>query len=231
MFFNQPIAHPPKPVFTVDLRGRVQGAESLAVRPGTSTLDTVTGRIFVMTGGRGGLMVEDAPQLELTKSVGLSCWVKLDSYPGFASQLIFRGDDRSGLDPYTLVVQSDGQIYFGVQNEKDQGVHVNAPIKLNEWVHVTASLDDNRGAMRLYLDGELVDAKQTTIRPFAHLDAGWAPGLGIGNVQNDRGPHNQPLQGSLADVRIYDQPITPKLVGYQPNGWKYPLLEIACPAE
>jgi hypothetical protein len=227
MFFTlQGATMPPTPVFSVDLHARVWGGAGIAVRPGTTTMDTQTGRVFVMSSGRSGIMVADTPSLEITKSIGISCWVKLDSYPSFASQLVFRGDDRTGLDPYTLVVH-DGRVFFGVQNEKDEGANVSAPIGLGVWTHVVGSLDDSRyGAMRLWVDGELKDATRTTIRPFAKLDPNAAPGLGIGNVQNDRGPHNQPLQGSLADVRIYDCPITPKMVDYNPEGWKYPLREM-----
>ncbi len=35
----------------------------------------------------------------------------------------------------------------------------------------------------------------TRIRPFARLDDRAAPGVSIGNVQFDKGPHNQPLNG------------------------------------
>lgn len=218
----------PEPVFSIDLRGKVHGGEGMTLRPGTCIETFMAGRGCTFTGGRSGFAIEDRKELRLTKSMGISCWVKLDRLPDNAngSQIVFRGDDRNGHDPYTLVVHSDGSVNFGIADAQNVTTLVKSrPIQLNRWTHIVASLSDLNGGMRIWVDGVLEDARTTELRPYADLDPGTAPGVGIGNVQNEFGPHNQPLYGSLADVRIYDVAINPKTVGYNPEGWPVPYRE------
>src|SRR5688572_16785402 len=72
---------------------------------------------YEFNGADGGLLLGDAPALRLTGSITVSTWINLRSYVnhGPGAQVLFRGDDRNGLDPYTLAVHSDGTINFGVQ--------------------------------------------------------------------------------------------------------------------
>ena len=63
--------------------------------------------------------------------------------------------------------------------------------------------------MRLWIDRKEVASMLTTRRPFADLDPAFAPGVSVGNVQNDQGPHNQPLDGVVADLRLYATALTP----------------------
>jgi hypothetical protein len=127
---------------------------------------------------------------------------------GPGAQIVFRGDDRIGIDPYHLTIQGDGRVYFGVEAGNDSA-WVAAPVPLHQWTHVLASLDDKSGKMALWINGVKVSETRTNARPFGNLDRMSSPGVSIGNIQNDRGPHNQPLRGTLAKVEIYDKAVTP----------------------
>ena len=194
------------------------------VRPGTRPvkLNGIVGYDF--NGDNGGLLLGDAPALRLNGSITVSTWINLRSYvnQGPGAQILFRGDDRSGHDPYTLAIHGDGTVNFAVQNENDRGRNVTAEIPLETWVHVLGNYDVNTGRLEIWLDGELVGTAKTQYRPFANLDKGWAPGVSIGNVQNDTGPHNQPLNGMVADLRVYPWVFRPKDLEIDGGGWFEP---------
>lgn len=174
--------------------------------------------------GRGALQLGDPTALRLTGSMTVSVWLKLRSYvnDGPGAQILFRGDDRCGLDPYTLVVHRDGSVAFGIQNENDLGRSVSAEVKLNRWHHVMANFDAESGVLEMWLDGKLVAGATTERRPFSNLESGWAPGVSVGNIQNDKGPHNQPLNGYVADLRLYNGVFRPNDLNVGRGNWAEP---------
>ncbi len=185
---------------------------------GAKTVETPFGLGLDLDGTRGGLLLADAAPLALTDALTVSTWVYLRSYvnDGPGAQILFRGDDRAGLDPYALVLHGDGRVCFGVNDSTGASGEVSSPITLKRWVHVTASFDAATGEMKLWIDGRLEGTASTERRPFVVLDRGSAPGIGIGNVQNDRGPHNQPLNGTIADLRLYGAALSPAAAGWRP---------------
>ncbi len=174
--------------------------------------------------GRGAMQLGDLKELQITGSMTVSVWLKLRSYvnDGPGAQILFRGDDRNGLDPYDLVVHSDGTINFSVQNEESFGRHVTAEVPLQKWFHILANFDAETGTMEMWHDGILVAGGSTARRPFAFLDRAFAPGVSIGNVQNDLSPHNQPLNGYVADLRLYRGVVRPKDLDLGRGGWTEP---------
>mgnify|MGYP000182658593 CR=1 FL=1 len=175
-------------------------------------------------GNKGGLLFGDAPALRLTGSMTVSAWIKLRGYveQGPGAQVLFRGDDRNGLDPYTMAIHGDGSVNFGISDENALGRSVGAEIPLQKWTHILANFDAESGRLEMWMDGELVGMAKTQYRPFAGLDKGFAPGVSIGNVQNDTGPHNQPLNGYLADVRLYRSVLRPEDLNLGTGGWVEP---------
>ena len=152
----------------------------------------------------------------------MSAWIKASAYAlaGTGAQILFRGDDRPGLDPFTFVIHSDGRIYFAIQDQAQNSPNVSIDIPLNQWTHILASFSAKTGELRMYKDGELVSRNKCKFLPLKELDSFSAPGIGIGNVQWNGGPHNQPFQGTLADVRLYNAVLAPKAVGFNPKPWK-----------
>lgn len=210
----------PAPIFEIDAKGRfwVAGRSMTPVlRPGTSRVAVPTGGGFQFDGHTGGISLGDLPALRLTKSMSVSAWVKLDAIPspGTNGQIVFRGDDRNGLDPYHVTVMADGRVYFGIEDGTGRGDFVSAPIQAQRWTHVLSTLNDKSGELAIWVDGVRGERKKTDVRPFADLDPNNAPGVSIGNVQNMSGPHRQPFFGQLSRIAIYRQALSPSQAGFR----------------
>jgi hypothetical protein len=213
----------PEPVLWMKLDGSisVEGQVTPRLREGTSVVRVPGGLGYDFDGKFSGVMVRDTPALALTGSMTIACWVKLRSYVnrGPAAQIVFRGDDRGGLDPYQLTIHGDGTLHFTVHNAQNAGATVGCGIAIERWTHVVASLDSRVGQLSLWINGERVsNSALRGIRPLGPLDPAEASGVGIGNVQND-GRHNQPLNGTIADLRIYDAVVTPPEAGFGNTTW------------
>jgi hypothetical protein len=208
----------PEPVLWVQPNGQITINGKPAphtLSPGTRAVKTSLGVAYDFDGRRSGILIPDVRPLAVTDSFTVSTWVNLRSYvnEGPGAQILFRGDDRNGHDPYTLVIHSDGTVNFSVQNAEDQGFHVTAEIPLRQWTHVLGSWDMTTGKLLMWIDGKNVAFATTKVHPFANLDPATAPGIGIGNVQNEKGPHNQPINGQLSDLRLLRGVWTPEDLG------------------
>jgi hypothetical protein len=157
----------------------------------------------------------DAAEFAITGSLSVSCRVYPRAYASpFAtspqSQIVFRGDDRSGHDPYHITLSRDGFYSFSIDGGSATCT-VYAPARLNKWVHLLGVFDVPAGSLRLYVDGRLVDEEKTAVRPIGQLDALYHPGVSIGNTQFPQGGrHSQPFDGLIRDVRIYNSAVTPR---------------------
>ena len=163
------------------------------------------GQGFHFDGWDGAIRVPDAESLRFTNSVTITAWVKVLSYPSpgrGVSQFVFRGDDRSGKAPYSLGVEHDGMLAFTI-NSGSGATTLRAPIPLDRFVHVAASLDDATGWMSLRFNGERVAEVTTAFRPFRDSDPGAHRGIGIGNqAARPDSAFNQPFYGVIDEVTI-----------------------------
>lgn len=205
---------PIPPVLWFDSRGALTVAgkpTNARLTTGAQLVRTPYGVGLDVNGRSGGLLVPDSPDLALTRSMTVQAWIYLRSLPaeGQQSQIFFRGDDRLGNDPYDLNIHNGG-VSFGVGKLSDDGAYVATEIPLRQWVRITASYDDEQHELRLWVGNQLVSTRRTQRKPYAELDTRFSPGIGIGNVQNDRGPHNQPLNGMIVDLRLYPTVIEPR---------------------
>lgn len=208
------------PVLWMDRLGQIS-IEGRSVSPqfnaGAARIQTRDGIAYNFSGHKSGILFGDQPALKLGSSMTVAVWLFPRSYvnDGPGAQILFRGDDRNGLDPYDLVILGDGTVKFDIENDHGQSMEVRAELPLNKWTHVTASFNDADGELTMWLNGVRTANSHTTRKPFVDLDARFAPGVGVGNVQNDKGPHNQPYNGMLADLRLYSSVLTPPEVGYE----------------
>lgn len=155
-----------------------------------------------------GVRIDDNPLFHLTKSLTLEAYIYSENNPGAdAGQIIFRGDDLSGKDPYALFLETNGKLRFQIQNENDQGaaLSTDVPLALKRWYHVAGTLDDTTGTMSLYVDGILKKSLVTAYRPYALLNSSANPGLGIGTIQS----FSQRFDGFIDEVRISDMALSP----------------------
>jgi hypothetical protein len=123
--------------------------------------------------------------------------------------ILFRGDDRSGFDPYHLQIDSSRRLRFAVEDGTAGGVDLGAPIGAGRFVHVAATLDTDSGRLRLYGNGEVVAETTTSVRPMRELDPGANPGVGIGNHGGRPGsPHRYPFHGVINELLLYDRALS-----------------------
>jgi hypothetical protein len=180
-----------------------------------ATLSNVTyaagedGQAFNFNGSNGWAALGDPSSLAFTQSFSIEGWIKVNGLPtnyNFGT-IMFRGDDRGGLDPYTLVISPNGNLQFGIDNASNQGIGIQAPIATGQWVHVAATLDDATGLMTLYENGAVVAQTTTTIRPFGALDPTQQPGVGIGN-SNALSNYDVPFNGLIDELAVYNRALT-----------------------
>src|SRR5579864_213508 len=180
-----------------------------------ATLTNVTyspgevGQAFNFNGSNGWAALGDPSSLAFTASMTIEGWIKVNGLPtnyNFGS-IMFRGDDRGGLDPYTLVVLPNGDLRFDINGYPSGDTSVEAPIARGQWVHVAATLDDATGLMTLYENGAVVAQTTTTVRPFGALDPTQEPGVGIGN-SNALDNYDVPFNGLIDELTVYNRALT-----------------------
>ena len=93
--------------------------------------------------------VADDDSLKLTQSMTIEAWVLVDSFPSSGhGTILFRGDDRGGLDPYQLTVRPEGTLFFEVTS-LTASTGLTASVPTGKFIHVAGTLDDETGAMWL----------------------------------------------------------------------------------
>jgi hypothetical protein len=180
-----------------------------------ATLSNVTyttgevGKAFSFNGLNGWAALGDPSGLAFTASFTIEGWIKVNGLPtnyNFGS-IMFRGDDRGGLDPYQLVIKPNGDFQFQINSYPSGGTSIEAPIPTGQFVHVAATLDDATGLMTLYENGAVVAQITTTVRPFATLDPTQQPGVGIGN-SNALSNYDVPFNGLIDELSVYNRALT-----------------------
>jgi outer membrane protein assembly factor BamB len=192
----------------------VMGLNNATLYSGTKYAAGIVGQAFSFDGVNDRAQVADADSLKFTASMSIEGWIKVNGFPSGTNgvvhgEILFRGDDRGGLDPYSLSVEPNGTLNFLITPDNGPGVNLSAPIATGQWIHVAATLDDATGAMQLYENGALVAHLVTTARAFRDLDPGSNPSIGIGNHGGyPSTPHNLPFNGLIDELTVYDRALT-----------------------
>ncbi len=172
-----------------------------------------TGQGFVFNGVDGVINLGNPISLSLTASITIDAWVDVNSIPSASqswSEILFRGDDRAGIDPYFLAIFSDGTLVWQIAASTTVTAQLSTPISLGVFHHITATLNDVNGDMRLYLDGNLAGELTTAVRPAAMLEAGIPGGVAIGNVSGaPQSEFHYPFNGTIDEVKVYNQVVLP----------------------
>ena len=174
----------------------------------------IKGQAFDFNGKTAALEMPDNQAYQITGSFSIDAWIFVRELPtngtSPAGQILFRGDDRCGLDPYSLTVASSGHLTFGVSGSDGGGASLQTIAPIKRWSQVVASFDAREGDLCLWVDGVLRAQGSTLARPFRDLDPNWIPGLSIGNVQAPQaGRHRQPFNGLIDEIRMFEGVITP----------------------
>lgn len=165
------------------------------------------GQAFDFDGQSARISVEDDASLKITSSLTIETWLNVRSADD-AGFILFRGDNRPGLDPYVLAIEPGSLLRFHIES-LTEGVDLDTPITLNQWHHVAAVLEDATNTMRIYIDGTLVAQELTSVRPFRDLDPGSVPGIGIGNHGGyPDTPYDYPYDGLIDELSLYNRALT-----------------------
>jgi subtilisin-like proprotein convertase family protein len=149
--------------------------------------------------------VPDQPIYQLTNSLSIEGWIKP---VGPGSIILWRGDQRAGFDPYFLQMNGDNTIGFIIEDATGVGqAAINATLAYNQWWHVAATLDGNKGTMNIYTNGVLAARTNTTIRPLSLLIPAQEPTIGIGNV-GTHGFFSIPFNGDIDEISLYSRALS-----------------------
>lgn len=180
---------------------------NIAQLSGATFVTGKVGQAFSFDGSGQKVTVPDYDALKLTNSLTIEGWV-LANGPGF---LLFRGDSRPQLDPYSLTVETTGNLQFLLTSTSNEQIAILAPFVQGQWKHVAATLDGSSGAMKLYIDGVVVAETNTSIRPLRDLDANYGAGVGIGGHSGTYGYF--PFNGLIDEISVYDRALSSVEVG------------------
>jgi hypothetical protein len=191
-----------------DVYGLNNGANT-----GTTYVTGEVNKAFSFDGTDDRVQLTDAPSLQFTTSFSIEGWIQVNGFPTGTNgddhgEILFRGDDRGGLDPYSLSVEPDGMLHFQVTST-NASAGLSAPIVTGQFIHVAATLDDATGTMSLYENGVIGAQEVTTTRPFQNLDPTQNPSIAIGNHGGyPASPHNFPFNGLVDELAVYNRALT-----------------------
>ena len=177
--------------------------DSAGTNNGTASNITYTngevGQAFHCTAST--IRIVDGPVFQLTNALTIEGWVRPGSDGSY--EILWRGDDRPGLDPYLLSMQGNNNIVFGIcdanNNTATVGNGVNIPY--NQWTHVAGTFDGSVGILSLYTNGILAAQVTTTIRPMAALDPSQDPAVCIGSINNGGFQYH----GDIDELSLYSR--------------------------
>lgn len=147
----------------------------------------------------------DSAAFQITQSITIEAVIRFDGTAAGNSfghnMILLRGDDRGGLDPYFMSVNS-GRIMFGINNT---AVLYSAPLIIGQWYRVAGVLDDATGRQSLFVDNIEVAHAYTSQRPTQFLDPSFYPGVAIGGAQSNNFQFG--FGGLIDEVRLYDSAV------------------------
>ena len=159
------------------------------------------GQAFNFDGSGQKVALSDNDALKLTNSLTIEGWIFARAN-GF---ILFRGDNRPGLDPYVLSVETTHELQLIICNATGDVFALRTPsaIPFNQWLHVAATLDDATGNARLFVNGALLAQTNTLLRPFRDLDPGSDPGVALGG---HAGGYNYfSFDGMIDELSLYNR--------------------------
>jgi Concanavalin A-like lectin/glucanases superfamily len=153
------------------------------------------------------VFVPDDESFHLTKSLTIEAYVQIHDYSDGPQQIVFRGDERGGYDPWFLGILESGQLVLVVTDAQNRTAEVHSPDPIPRvFTHVAGTLDHETGELSVYVNGQSVATVKTKIRPCGAL-GGRHAGIGIGNMQQHS---SQAFHGLIDEVRISSVALDPE---------------------
>jgi hypothetical protein len=154
--------------------------------------------------GDNVVVIPDAPQLNFSNNLvfTLAAWINSANTNQASGAAIIDKGYGAGGEQYTLDIYTNAYRFY-VRNAAGAAVLLygsNVPPG-NQWQHVAATFDGNRGILALYVNGQLVASN--TSAPNSLLPTSYP--VSIGNRQSSAtNAYDLPFLGEIQDVRIYN---------------------------
>ncbi|WP_344664582.1 ricin-type beta-trefoil lectin domain protein [Catenulispora yoronensis] len=157
----------------------------------------------------GGTISTSAPTVDTTKSFSVSAWVNLAATnTGYQSMVVQRGTLHSAFYlEYNGTTWQFARALADTPGISPARITATAPAVAKTWTHLTGTYDVIQGTMAFYVNGQLVGTATDTT-PMASTGP-----LVIGEGFVDGGANNY-FDGSIADVAVYQQTLTPDQTQY-----------------
>jgi hypothetical protein len=157
----------------------------------------------VQLNGSTGYLATSGPVVDTTKSFSVSAWAKMTAKSATPVVVSQEGSEGSAFALY-YSSNYDRWIFNMQTPDTDTPTYIRAqstqPPTLNTWTHLAGVYDADTQQIRLYVDGKL---QQTVDQPNTWASTG---PLDLGRFKS-KGAYTSYFNGSLDDVRVFDQPI------------------------
>ncbi len=158
---------------------------------------------LVFDGTGDYVSISDDASLDITSSITVEAWVKLNAFGDFGRILIKPGTGSNAVEDcaYFLGFNGAGTTpRFGFETSTAATVDFTSSktVALNTWNHIAATYDNATGDAFLYLNGELVGTASATGTLIST-----ATDLTLGASKSGTEPIEYELEGELDEVRIW----------------------------
>jgi hypothetical protein len=168
-------------------------------------------KAYRFTSGDNIISTPNAPELNFTAAVSLSCWVRCEQL----TQEEFIISHGSWQQRYKLSIIPEGKFRWTVKTDKGVAdLDATTPIEFNHYYHVTALYTGY--SMELYIDGKLNSFKAFS----GNLLTSTHP-LTLG--REDEVITNYSLAGSIDEVKLWDREIPVSQIAQLKDQWWYPV--------
>jgi hypothetical protein len=148
--------------------------------------------------GTGWVHIPSSPSLDIKSDITIAGWIKATSLTG-VQMLVYRGDARSGYDPYFFRLEDSVLIFYRAPTQA-ASEHVQTTISdlnMSNFHMVVARYQHDNGSMSIYVDGVL---RVNELHPATISYATSNMYNDIGGVDNSA---SQGWHGAIDDLRIY----------------------------
>src|SRR5207245_4921611 len=118
--------------------------------------------VLILDGMHYGEVASNA-SVDLTQTVTLEAWVKVDRFNNTWTPLVLK-ESANAVRTYGLWLNNAGAVYLDTNDSSGNQAIQSAGglIGVNDWHHIAGVLDRTKNVMRLYVDG--VEVKNGTLR-------------------------------------------------------------------
>lgn len=160
---------------------------------------TPAGNVLMFDGQNDFVRVADSEALTIVSDLTIEAWVR-PADPMRQGTVLWRGDLRGGLDPYSMRFAGNGNLLFRIDDDRNNSAVVEADIRSYEWEvyhHVAGVFDDDQDLLMLYVDGQRLATETTQLSPMVNQEGMM---LMIGALDNG----NVAIRGEIDEVRLWN---------------------------